>query len=155
MSELRVPTVAVDAEIVCADGTWFVGRIFLPAASSHHSGPMRSDEWMNDRTPFFPFLPANGSTAVILNKNEVVVLTVVAETPAEDEEPIESPRRHVQVECRERTLTGELVIDMPEGHRRVLDYLNGPGAFLTVHDGDRHHLVRKAWITRVVETREG
>ena len=43
---------------------------------------------------------------------------------------------------------------MPEANRRVLDYLNRPEAFLTLREGDRHHLVRKARITRVVEIRE-
>ena len=85
MSELRVPTIALDAEIVCGDGTWFAGRIFLPAASSHHSGAMRPDEWMNDSTPFFPFLPANSAAPVILNKAEVVVLSVVVEGSLEEE----------------------------------------------------------------------
>lgn len=153
-SELRVPTVALDAEIVCLDGTWCVGRIFLPAASSHHSGPMRPDEWMNDGTPFFPFLPANSASAVIMNKAQVVVLTVFADAPAE-EEGVESPHRRVQVECRERMVAGILVIDMPEGHQRVLDYLNRPDPFLIVRDGSREHLVRKERITRVVEPREG
>ena len=151
---LRVPTVAIDAEIVCADGTWFVGRIFLPAASSHHAGAMRPDEWMNDTTPFFPFLAANTSVPVILNKSEVVVLTVpeFAHPPEED---VGNPVRRVQVECRERTLSGTVIIDMPEGHQRVLDYLNRSEPFLIVHDGDRTHLVRKARITRVLEPREG
>jgi hypothetical protein len=150
VSELRVPTVTLDVEIVCADGTWFVGRLFLPAASSLHDGPMRPDEWMNDVTPFFPFLAENASAPVILNKSEVVVLTVAEEDlPAVD--PLDSPVRRVQVECRERTVGGTVVIDMPEGHRRVLDYLNRPDAFLIVHDGDRRHLVRKARITRVLE----
>ncbi|PYQ44946.1 MAG: hypothetical protein DMF77_05840 [Acidobacteria bacterium] len=153
MSELRVPTIAFDAEIVCGDGTWFVGRIFLPAASSHHTGPMRPDEWMNDTTPFFPFLPAEASSPIILNKAEVVVLSVVVE--GELEEPgVESPHRRVQVECRERIVAGILVIDMPEGHQRVLDYLNRPDSFLIVRDGDREHLVRKERITRVTEPRE-
>ncbi|PYQ55359.1 MAG: hypothetical protein DMF78_02275 [Acidobacteria bacterium] len=150
---LRVPTVALDAEIVCADGTWFVGRIFLPAASEHHSGAMRPDEWMNDASPFFPFLPANASEPVILNKTEVVVLTVPEEAHP-PEEDMGNPVRRVQVECRERTLSGNVIIDMPEGHQRVLDYLNRPEAFLIVHDGDRTHLVRKARITRVLEPRE-
>jgi len=150
---LRVPTVALDAEIVCADGTWFVGRIFLPAASSHHTGAMRPDEWMNDSTPFFPFLPANASLPVILNKTEVVVLTVPEEAHPREEDVV-NPVRRVQVECRERTLSGNVIIDMPEGHQRVLDYLNRPEAFLIVHDGDRTHLVRKARITRVLEPRE-
>jgi hypothetical protein len=151
---LRVPTVAVDAEIVCADGTWFVGRIFLPAASQHHDGPMRPDEWMNDASPFFPFLAANAAAPVILNKTEVVVLTVPEETHP-PEEDVGNLVRRVQVECRERTLSGNVVIDMPEGHQRVLDYLNRPEAFLIVHDGDRTHLVRKARITRVLEPQEG
>ena len=43
---------------------------------------------------------------------------------------------------------------MPEHHRRVLDYLNRPEAFLALHDGDRLHLVQKHNITRVVEVRE-
>jgi hypothetical protein len=153
LSELRVPTIAFDAEIVYGDGTWLVGRIFLPAASSHHTGPMRPDEWMNDTTPFFPFLPAEASSPVILNKAEVVVLSVVVE--GELEEPgVESPHRRVQVECRERIVAGTLVIDMPEGHQRVLDYLNRPDPFLIVRDGDREHLVRKERITRVTEPRE-
>ena len=153
MSELRVPTIALDAEIVCGDGTWFAGRIFLPAASSHHSGPMRPDEWMNDTTPFFPFLPANSPAPVILNKAEVVVLSVVVEGSLE-EEGVESPHRRVQVECKERIVSGLIVIDMPEGHQRVLDYLNRSDPFLIVRDGDREHLVRKQRITRVIEPRE-
>jgi hypothetical protein len=153
VSELRVPTIALDAEIVCADGTWFVGRIFVPAASSVHSGGMRPDEWMNDSTPFFPFLPANGTAAIILNKSEVVVLSVVAELPPE-EATVASPHRRVQVECRQRIVGGVLIIDLPEGHQRVLDYLNQPEPFLIVFDGDREHFVRKSRITRVVETGE-
>ena len=91
MTELRVPTKALDVEIVYADGTWYVGRIFLPIASSHHSGEMRPDEWINDSTPFFPFLPVNAGATIILNRSEVVVLTVVAEPPPEDEAPWTSP----------------------------------------------------------------
>lgn len=154
MTELRVPTVALDAEIVCADGAWFAGRIFLPAASSHHSGTMRPDEWMSDlSSPFFPFLPAHSPSSVILNKAEVVVLTVLEDTEP-DEEGVESPHRRVQIECRERTISGTVFIDMPEGHHRLLDYLNGPSSFVTVRDGNRHHLVRKTRITRVIEPAE-
>jgi hypothetical protein len=154
LKELRIPTLALDAEILCADGKSFQGRIFLPVASSHHSGPMRPDEWLNDgATPFFPFLPRNSSASVILNKAEVVVLTVLAET-APDEEGVQSPRRNVRVECRDRTVSGAVVIDMPEGHQRVLDYLNAPGPFLVVREGQKHHLVRKSRITRVSEPAE-
>src|SRR4029078_11059469 len=149
----RVPTIALDAEIVCGDGTWFAGRIFLPAASSHHSGPMRPADWMNDTTPFFPFLPANSPAPVILNKAEVVVLSVVVEGSLE-EEGVESPHRRVQVECKERIVSGLIVIDMPEGHHPVLDHLNRSDARALLRDGDRERLVRKQRITRGIEPRE-
>ena len=57
MDDLRVPTVPVPAEILCADGSRLTGTVFLPPAASHHDGPTRPEEWINDGRPFFPFLP--------------------------------------------------------------------------------------------------
>jgi hypothetical protein len=45
-----------------------------------------------------------------------------------------------------------VLLDLPVNHSRVLDLLNRPGAFLNVRDGERHHLVAKDRITRVMET---
>ena len=43
-------------------------------------------------------------------------------------------------------------IEMPQSQSRVLDHLNRGEAFLTLRDGQRHHLIRKQRITRVFET---
>jgi hypothetical protein len=155
-NELRVPTHATDAEIHCADGRVFVGRIFIPEASSHHSGAMRPDEWFNEGGSFFAFLPDDAKATVVLNKRQVAVLTV----PAPLEEPVEDaesapPLRRVVLELVDRRVEGQLLIDMPLGQRRVLDVLNCPESFLIVRAGDRWHLVRKSLITRVVEIQEG
>lgn len=155
MGELRVPTVAFPAEAVCADGRTFVGRIFVPAAASHHAGAMRAEEWMNDSTGFFPFLPDDSRASILLNKQELLVLSVSASADRSDlSEEVEIPIRRVAVECGERRLEGILVIEMPSTQSRVLDYLNRPEPFLTLREGDRHHLVRKSRITRVVELQE-
>ena len=154
MSELRVPTVALEAEVVCADGRAFRGRIFVPPASPHHDGPMRVTEWMNDdRTPFFPLKPEDGDSFIV-NKDEVVLLSVdaVGEEPGAAAET--APRRAVVVECRDRTVKGTVAIDMPPGQQRLLDHLNRGEPFLIVEDADRRHLIRKARITRVIETKE-
>ena len=154
MSELRVPTLALDAEVLCADGRAFTGRIFLPAASSIHPGPMRPDEWMNDAVPFFPFLPQGERGSVILNKHEVLVLSVIGpEEPTDDDHP-RGPARRLAVEVRGRVLTGTVIVEMPANHMRVLDYLNSAHPFLAVREGEHGHLVRKARITRVVELPE-
>jgi hypothetical protein len=154
MSELRVPTVAMAAEVLCADGRSFRGRVFVPALASRHSGPMRLEEWLNEPTQFFPFLPDDAGSPVLMNKREVLVMTFTA-SPANEEAPEpETPRRRVAVECEARRLEGVLVIDMPSHLRRVLDCLNRPQMFLTLHDDQRHHLVQKERITRVLEIPE-
>lgn len=153
MSELRVPTLALDAEVLCADGRTFSGRVFLPAASSVHTGPMRPEEWMNDAVPFFPFLAEGAGGSVILNKHEVLVLTVIVAEGGADPEPPGYGRR-LAVEVRGRVLTGEVRVDMPLNQSRVLDYLNTTHPFLEVREGGRRHLVRKARITRVLELPE-
>lgn len=157
MTELRVPTVALDAEVLCADGQTFHGRVFLPAAASKHSGAMRPQEWMNDGMLFFPFLPDEGGPPFILNKHEVLVLSVEAGPDSlEMEKEIEETaiRRRVIVECREKRIEGVVLIDMPANLSRTVDYLNRPDPFLIVREGSRQHLIRKARITRVIEPRE-
>jgi hypothetical protein len=154
--EFKVPTMALSAEVVLADGRRFRGRIFVPTAAHGHDGSMRAEEWMNEAVDFFPFLHDDAGAPVLLNKREIVVLTVPAS--ADRDETLDAmplPQRRLALECGARRLEGTIVIDMPENHSRVLDYLNRPGAFLTLRDGDRHHLVAKARITRVTETREG
>jgi hypothetical protein len=154
MSELRVPTLALDAEVLCADGRAFTGRIFLPAASSIHAGPMKPDEWMNDAVPFFPFLPEGERGSVILNKHEVLVLSVTGPEDPGDADLPHGPERRLAVEVRGHVFTGTVRIDMPANQMRVLDYLNAAHRFLPMREGERSHLVRKARITRVLELPE-
>jgi hypothetical protein len=153
MTELRVPTVAVPAEVACVDGRTFTGRIFIPAAASHHAGPMRPEEWINEPLTFFPFLPDDGSAPFMLDKHTVLVVTLGDGETGHGEEDLGIEQR-VAVECGDKRLEGVLHIDMPEHHRRVQDYLNRPELFMMLLDGTRRHLVQKRHITRVIEMRE-
>lgn len=156
LGDLRVPTIALPAEVLTVDGRTATGRIFVPASAHNHDGPMRAEEWMNEAADFFPFLADDAEAPVLLNRHEVQVLTVPAHADAGD--VIEGGggvlQPEVVIDCRGRLLTGTIVIDMPEEHRRLLDVLNRPGRFLTLRDGARHHLVQKNRITRVQETRK-
>lgn len=156
MSELRVPTVPVLAELLCADGRRFHGRIFLPSAASTHSGATRAAEWMNEPSRFFPFLPDGSSAPVLMNKREILVLSVEATADAGDaaDEETGSPIRQVAIEAESERLDGSLLIEMPENHTRVLDYLNSSEMFVALRAGHQHHLVQKERITRVIEIRE-
>ena len=137
------------------DGRTATGRIFVPAAAYRHAGAMRAEEWMNESADFFPFLPDASKEPELLNRHEILVLTVPAHADAGDVvEGSRLPERNVVIDCRGKRLSGTLVIDMPEEHSRVLDYLNRPGRFLILRDGLRHHLIQKDRITRVQETRK-
>lgn len=149
MNELRVPTVALPAEVICSDGRTLLGRIFVPAAASHHEGAMRPEEWINEPHWFFPFLPDDASGPLLLNKEQMVVVSV-AFTPFGDYGELE---RSVRIECGEHILEGNLHIDMPANQQRVLDYLNQPPAFVPLFANDRVHLVHKRHVTRLTESR--
>ncbi len=154
MSELRVPTLALAAEVLCSDGRNLVGRVFVPATSSRHDGPMRAEEWLNDPSAFFFFLPDSSQEGMVLNKREILAISVAADVDTSSGTEGSSPERRVALELEDRRIEGTLLIDMPEGRQRVLDYLNRPETFLTLRDGDRHHLVQKERIARVIEIRE-
>ena len=158
-AEYRIPTNALDVEILYRrrDGRSGAGSS-CPTWRHTHRGPMRADG-MDERhaPPFFPFLPDDGSAPVLLNRQEVVAFTVAAEADADLDDP--RPRR-----------------EAPEGHRGVRRatvrrrhrhrHAGGPPArprtILNRPDpvprssrtGDRHHLIRKARITRILEIRE-
>ena len=154
MNELFVPTFPLEAEVHCADGRTFRGRIFLPAASATHAGEMQPEEWLSDAAPFFPFQETGGGHPVLLNKHEVLVLSVDLPEDSGDDPVLAPVTRRVKVECREQVLTGRITVEMPPGKTRVVDFLNAAPPFLAVREGDRRHLVRKARITRVLELQE-
>jgi hypothetical protein len=138
------------AEVTCLDGRGFRGRIFVPASSSLHPGPMRAEEWMNGGGQFFPFLPDEADTPEILNKKEILVVSIKG---GDGEQEAVDIARRVVVECGSRRLEGTVLIDMPTQNSRVLDYLNRADAFLPLYEADHVHLVQKHNITRVLEVR--
>jgi hypothetical protein len=144
--DFRIPTIATSAEIACADGRTFAGRVFIPAHATNHAGPMRPEEWINQPAAFFPFLPEDVGTPVLLAKRTVLVVTLGAGDASD-----RGVKRRVAVECGDRRLEGVLYIDMPEQSRRVQDYLNRPDPFLSLLEGNRRHLLQKDHITRVIE----
>jgi hypothetical protein len=148
--ELKVPTHATVAEVVLSDKRTLNGRVFIPISSSQHSGPMRPDEWLNLDRPFFPFLADDSKATVLLNKEQVAVLSIAASA---EEEPTgaEIPERLVIVETPDRRIEGTVRIDMPSGRQRLLDWLNRAEPFLLLRAPFRWHLVRKSLITRVIE----
>ncbi len=146
-----VPRLLRAAEVVCADGRVLRGRVFLPAAAESHPGALRMAEWLEEPARFFPFLPDGEGRPVLLCKEQLIVVTVAASVEDESAEAGVA-RRRVRVECGVLRLEGEVAIDMPPSHSRVLDLLNRPGEVLALRSGDHNLFVRKSRIVRVAES---
>ena len=157
MAEFRVPTNALPAEILSAEGRTLVGRIFVPASAYRHTGAMRAEEWVDEAAHFFPFLADGASTSVILNKRQILVLSLPASAEGDrpEGEDEAATKRRISVRCGERSFEGTVLIEMPESQSRLLDHLNRPEPFLGLWDGQRHLLIHKDHITSVQENREG
>lgn len=155
MEDLRVPITPLPVELRCAGGLRFVGDIFMPAQSSRHAGAMRAEEWVNTVAMFFPFRPREPNCRTIFNRASVVSVTVPADSNTDDlDDEIGCPAIRVAIDADGQHFEGRVLIDMPPNQQRVVDWMNAPGAFITLRAGARHHLIQKAHITRVVEMRE-
>lgn len=150
MEELRVPTIPISAELVLADGQVVKGQFFLAAISSHHDGPPHPGEWFNSPTNFFPFLPTDKASTVILNKDQIVSALVTVE----GEEHVADIRRRVVAESLHLNAEGIVYIDMPAHQSRLLDYMNRPERFIGLYEGNRCRLMHKQYITRIYEVTE-
>jgi hypothetical protein len=150
--ELQVPRVLRPAELLYGDGRVMHGRVFLPVAAGGVGGAVRVGDWLEEPSGFFPFLPDGEGRPLLLNKAQLVVLTVSTEhDPAEAAADAGGPRRRVHIECGPLSFEGEVAIDLPPDRQRVLDLLNHPGSFLAVRGSGRRYFVRKRAILRVGE----
>jgi hypothetical protein len=155
MHDLKVPTIPLATEIQCVDGTVLRGTVYLAADSAVQSGPMLPDEWINSPAMFFPFLPVRSESTILVNKANVLALSVAAAPDTvEQAASVGLIVQRVAVEAGSCRFEGRVIIDMPDNRRRLADYLNRPEPFLEITEGERRHFVRKDCISRVAELRE-
>ncbi len=153
MVDFKVPTVQLATELHCLDGGVLRGHVYMAALSAVHAGPMLPQEWINSPPVFFPFRKDDGET-LLVNKHQVLAMSVEAPPPDEQAWQPAGPVRHAVVEAGGTQFEGEVAIDMPENQRRLVDYLNRPEAFLCLLSGANQVLVRKELISRVSDTGE-
>lgn len=132
-------------------------QLFLGEAIVGYRGPERPSDVLA-AADFFPVLHAD-DTVHLVNRASVVALTTAMEVElaagelsVEDLAGENATSRNVQVFLRNGPpLGGTVVYVLPDGQRRLLDFLNLPDAFIPLRDGEKVHLIRKAFVTEIVE----
>lgn len=156
MNEFSVPTTPLRVSLRLTDGRTIEGDVFLPAKSPRRDGPMLAGEWVNLAPAFIPVRPAVGDEVTLVNRQQVVAMSLPPGVAADDPiELLDTPAHRVVLSASGGwRLEGSLAVAMPRHQRRVVDWLNGPDTHVTLEAGGRAHLVLKAHILSIVELDE-
>jgi len=151
----QVPKFEAKVELLLADNRRLNGRIFLPILTSSPLGHTPLIDWLNEHTDFFPFLSDTGKEAEILSKQALVEAIVRTDLyQSEFDEIMEQTVWVEQIEVRCEpyvVLTGSVLLNLPPGRSRVLDYLNQTVRFFALRNGSRSHIINKLFVTGVRE----
>ncbi len=145
MEEFRVPTTSIEVELQFTDSRVQRGAIFVPESQS-------VDAWSADAATFFPFRPAGTQGTELIARHSVVRLSFTPPPAREEDTPTTEERCAVVIECPGGRFEGEVLLDTPSNQRRLVDCVNQSGAFITLHKGEKAHLIQKRLVVRIIQT---
>lgn len=129
MSNEKIDKKKKDVLFTLTDGSEIKGEIYLWLYSTNRMGPQRIDELLNEGTPFIPVKTVDGY--ILLNSTHIMLARAEMEKNIHD--PImmgDKYRVHITT-LLQKNLEVDLFISLPEGFRRVKDYLDQPIQFFT------------------------
>ena len=126
MSEYQVEKQKVSVTVELVDGQTRDGVIFLSPFSSFHSGPQTLIDLMSEKEPFAPFVGNDGSFLLI---NKAQISHILYQKEADDKPILGTPLEVIVTFTNSRQLSGTVVLEVPEGKSRLLDFMNGNSDF--------------------------
>lgn len=153
---LRVPKLRFPAEIVLPGSAPLPFQLYLAECAARHSGAERPSDLLNGDESFLPAADEHGEIQ-FLHRDTLMVVTVEAALEADADPGIcaalassEANSMRVLVTLDDgSSLRGTIRFLMPEGRRRLQDFLNLPERFLRLEDGSLIHLVNKRRVVRL------
>jgi hypothetical protein len=149
MPNFVVPRIPLSARLLLTQGVSRPGTVFLLDGVPQHDGPETPLEMLNRPEPFFPFRGEGEEGVLLVAKGQTVALTVERHPPIGDPDRL-SAARMAGVELvliGGATLGGWASYEMPEGHSRLLDYLNATSdPFFAIWTHAATHLVNRAHV---------
>lgn len=134
-----------------------VYHLFLSERAQMRQGAERLSDLLNGSGEFLPAVEPPHKHVVLLNKDALMVLTAAAEAEFPAEEMSDATMAAgvgggVQAEFILQDgseIKGRVGFVMPEGKKRLVDFLNLPERFFAVRDGAVAQLINKKCIVRV------
>jgi hypothetical protein len=148
MSIYRVDKSEQSVILFQADGSVMKGVVFLSASAYSHIGQQTLADLLREKGGFFPFRSETGAFCVT---NKSTITHIRYDQLHDDQEfaPLGNP---VEVQINfagGEQLRGTVVIEMPEGRNRLVDFVNSMTGFFAMQCGEAHYLVNVAQIRDV------
>ena len=145
MSIYRVDKSEQPVVLFQADGSVMKGVVFLSACAYSHIGRQTLADLLREKGMFFPFRSDAGGFCVT---NKTTITNIRYERAETDQEfaPLGTP---VEVQVNfvgGEQLRGTVIIEMPEGRNRLVDFVNSMSGFFPLRSDDAHYLVNVAQI---------
>jgi hypothetical protein len=147
--DLHVPRKTLSTRLVLTHGASQVGTVYLLDRASQHDGPETPLEMLNRDEAFFPFKPDEGDGVMLIAKAHTVSVSVDRQVPISDPARLSAAKTAALelVLAGGSTLGGLASYELPEGHSRLLDYLNSsPASFFAVWTHATTHYVNRAHV---------
>ncbi len=144
-----LPSTSVAAKLVLTAGAPAPGPVFVMDRAANHDGPETVLDMLNRPEAFFPFRPEARADAVLLIAKAHTVLLTVDGVPFADPvraQAAQSAELEVVLEGGS-TILGRAQFELPDAHRRLLDFLNASReAFFAVIEGNTTNYVNRSHV---------
>ena len=146
MSQYQVEKQQADASIYLVDGQTREGVLFLSPFSSSGTGQQTVVDLLREPDPFLPFIGSD-KAFLLINKSQI---SHISFQPHDDAPPPLGDPVEVSVTfINGKQLAGTIVLEVPEGKRRLIDYMNSSPDYIELDQGDAHYLINPAVIIEI------
>jgi hypothetical protein len=149
VSDLSLPRTSIAANLLLAQGESRPGEIFVMERVPQHDGPETVLELLNRPEGFFAFRPNADHEVLLVSKQQTVSLAIDRQAPIADPARLSAARTlGVEIALAGGTILGGWAsAELPEGHTRVLDYLNAsPVSFFAVWTHAATYYLNRAFV---------
>jgi len=125
-----------------------MGSVFVMDRVPHHDGTETVLEMLNRPDGFFAFKPDESEGILLVAKAHTVAVSIAGA-------PISDPARLSAAQAADlelvleggSSISGRAQFELPDGHRRLLDYLNASSeAFFGITQGATTHFVNRVHV---------
>ncbi|PLY03203.1 MAG: hypothetical protein C0624_07165 [Desulfuromonas sp.] len=149
MDSQRISKETCNVLFSLSDGREVWGEVFLDLYGALHSGPQRVGELLNSDEPFIPIKTDEGM--MLIHLQQLVSAQVAADIELDELMTLGEHYRVTVQTVLGKSIDAEVYVNLPEGGRRVKDFMNRSQGFLRFIVGDQVLYLNRCFVVCVLD----